>query len=44
MHTKFLPGNLRGRDHAKGLGVDGKKYCDGSQVSREGRCGLNSSG
>jgi len=24
MHTKFWPGNLKGRDHLEDLGVDGK--------------------
>jgi hypothetical protein len=28
MHTKFWSGNLKGRDHLKNLGVDGRKITE----------------
>jgi len=43
MHTKFLSGNLKGRDHSEDLGVDGKVILELISGNWSGRCGLCSS-
>jgi hypothetical protein len=44
MDTKFLSGNLKGRDHLADLGADGKIILEWILGKYMGRRGLNASG
>jgi len=43
MHAKYWSGNLKGRDQAEDLGVDGEDNIRMDLRERVGSCGLDSS-